>query len=267
MTAEAKKRIHNPVTGKYYEVRQKSSKYGKKGQIKGLWSSAKNRSWKERYFIQPKIWFIDTNIIAHWILGSGGIIKNLCFSNDLSEEFADAYIRRYKPAINLIDEIFLKRKPDFKDEFYFTSLASNELFSAIRDEIRSIIFFKNGIPISGWRDSRNNPEIPEEIYLETYRITLESFDVLFKNHGITIIPEVSPWDEDQYWSILSSILFLVNNSKTQDSTILTTAILNCADYFITLDSPLIKSAKKMMFDNYKLKLLNPTEGLQELKKR
>lgn len=34
----AKKRIFNPVTGHYYEIRQKSSKHGKKGQIKGLWS-------------------------------------------------------------------------------------------------------------------------------------------------------------------------------------------------------------------------------------
>ncbi|MDG6249754.1 hypothetical protein [Methanocalculus sp.] len=43
MTAEAKKRIYNPVTGKYYEVRQRSSKYGQKGQITGLWSSSTKR--------------------------------------------------------------------------------------------------------------------------------------------------------------------------------------------------------------------------------
>lgn len=35
------KRIHNPVTGKYYEIRQRSSKNGDAGQIKGLWSSKK----------------------------------------------------------------------------------------------------------------------------------------------------------------------------------------------------------------------------------
>jgi hypothetical protein len=38
----AKKRIYNPVTGHYYEIRQKSSKYGQKGQIKGLWSQRRN---------------------------------------------------------------------------------------------------------------------------------------------------------------------------------------------------------------------------------
>jgi hypothetical protein len=39
MAEEVRKRIYNPVTEKYYEIRQRSSKTGKKGQIKGLWSS------------------------------------------------------------------------------------------------------------------------------------------------------------------------------------------------------------------------------------
>ncbi|WP_301676332.1 hypothetical protein [Methanoculleus methanifontis] len=37
--AMAKKRIYNPVTGKYYELRQRSSVNGEAGQIKGLWNS------------------------------------------------------------------------------------------------------------------------------------------------------------------------------------------------------------------------------------
>lgn len=35
------KRIHNPVTGKYYELRQRSSVNGEAGQIKGLWRPKK----------------------------------------------------------------------------------------------------------------------------------------------------------------------------------------------------------------------------------
>jgi len=41
-----KKRIHNPVTGKYYEIRQKSSKHGKAGEIKGLWKPKKSKKKK-----------------------------------------------------------------------------------------------------------------------------------------------------------------------------------------------------------------------------
>jgi len=40
------RRIYNPVTGKYYEIRQRSSKYGTAGQIKGLWSSKREKSSK-----------------------------------------------------------------------------------------------------------------------------------------------------------------------------------------------------------------------------
>jgi len=38
-----KKRIYNPLTGKYYEIRQRDSAYGVAGQIKGLWSSKKKK--------------------------------------------------------------------------------------------------------------------------------------------------------------------------------------------------------------------------------
>lgn len=42
MTGKKKpRRIYNPVTGKYYEVRQKTTTEGRRGQIKGLWSSKK----------------------------------------------------------------------------------------------------------------------------------------------------------------------------------------------------------------------------------
>lgn len=34
---QPKKRVYNPRTGKYYEIRQRTVKGGKKGQIKGLW--------------------------------------------------------------------------------------------------------------------------------------------------------------------------------------------------------------------------------------
>jgi len=44
MADKPKKRIHNPVTGKYYEVRQRTTKSGKAGQIKGLWSRKKKQN-------------------------------------------------------------------------------------------------------------------------------------------------------------------------------------------------------------------------------
>jgi hypothetical protein len=42
------KRIKNPVTGKYYEIRQRTTSNGTKGQIKGLWKQPKTRKEKEK---------------------------------------------------------------------------------------------------------------------------------------------------------------------------------------------------------------------------
>lgn len=110
------------------------------------------------------------------------------------------------------------------------------------------------------------PRDTVEHYEAMYELALQAFDTLFENHGIIIIPEVSLWDNPNYWSIFSSILFLIRVSKTQDATLLTTAIINRADYFVTLDTPLIRSAKKRMEVEYGLHLINPTEGLQILQK-
>lgn len=41
-----KKRIYNPVTGKYYELRQRTTKSGRTGQIKGLWHPPKKKKKK-----------------------------------------------------------------------------------------------------------------------------------------------------------------------------------------------------------------------------
>lgn len=35
----AQKRIHNPATGKYYSIRQRTTSTGKKGQISGVYKS------------------------------------------------------------------------------------------------------------------------------------------------------------------------------------------------------------------------------------
>ena len=42
-----RKRIKNPVSGKYYSVRQRSTSSGNKGQIKGLWKPPKKEKKKK----------------------------------------------------------------------------------------------------------------------------------------------------------------------------------------------------------------------------
>jgi hypothetical protein len=45
---EARKRIHNPTTGRYYQIRQRSSSKGERGTIMGTWSPPKDNERKKR---------------------------------------------------------------------------------------------------------------------------------------------------------------------------------------------------------------------------
>lgn len=217
---------------------------------------------------QNNVWFIDANILAHWVLGKGGVLGFLIDKFRLTNEFFDIYSKRYEESINFIDDLIISGGQNEKsDEFYVSHLAINDLFSGLKDELRSIILFKNGVPISKWRDSRNNPDIASDDYKAIYEITLKSFDILFGKKNIEYINELSQEDNPNYLSIYSSILFLIKDVKTQDSTLLTTAIINEADYFVTKDDVLIRSAKNLIKDTYGLELIKPTPALQILRRR
>ena len=43
MAKRPKKRIRNPKTRSYYEIRRRTTKYGRKGQIKGKWKPPKKK--------------------------------------------------------------------------------------------------------------------------------------------------------------------------------------------------------------------------------
>ena len=44
-----KKRIHNPSTGKYYAIRQKTTSKGKRGQIMGVFKNSIAKNIKKNY--------------------------------------------------------------------------------------------------------------------------------------------------------------------------------------------------------------------------
>ncbi len=164
-----------------------------------------------------------------------------------------------------IDSI-VKHGYNSNHEFFVSSLAINELFYAIKDELRSIILFNKGMPISRWRDARTNPDIPEKCFEAIHNQTLRSFDTLLGEGAIVYLPDCSAESDSEYWSIYASVLFLTKDAKTQDATLLTTAIINRADYFVTKDEPLIKAVKKKMMTDYQMELIKPVTASTILKK-
>jgi len=196
----------------------------------------------------------------------GKILEYLVNKSNLSKDFLDVYEKRYDDSINFIDKILNLDLVKNEQEFYVSSLVINELFSAVRDEIRSVLMFNNGVPISMWKDQRLNPDISEEDYQEIYQKVLSSFDMIFLTKKIIYIPEQSQIDGDSYWDIISSILFLIKQSRTLDATLLTTAILNKADYFVTKDQSLIKHEGKTIKEGYNLEIINTNRGNDILNK-
>jgi predicted nucleic acid-binding protein len=217
--------------------------------------------------MEKRIWFFDTNVLVNWVLGSGGLLKQLCDSFDISDNFFDIFYNRYKLSDAFVESIINSDKSTFpKDRFFVSLFALNELFSGIRSEINSILLFKDRVPLSRWKDSP--PTIPEGYEKFVYDETMKTFDVLFDKERITIIEDQDlkrAWD--QYLPIYCEILFLNKHIKTQDTTLLVTAILNKADFFITSDKWLIEDVSKSMLTKFNLSLKSPEEGSEILKNR
>ena len=175
--------------------------------------------------IPPQRWYIDTNVIAHWVLGKGGVLQLLCEQSSLPDQFFEIYSSRYEPSLTFVNTIIDKKNKRITDNFFVSHLAINELFSAIRDEMRSILLFNKGCPISMWRNPRYDPIIDSQDYKAVYEQTTKAFIPLFEDSVIELMVEQSP-DNPNYWDVYSSILFMVKEAKTHDATLLTSAILS-----------------------------------------
>ncbi len=111
-----------------------------------------------------------------------------------------------------------------------------------------------------WRNPRYDPIIDSQDYKAVYEQTTKAFIPLFEDSVIELMVEQSP-DNPNYWDVYSSILFMVKEAKTHDATLLTSAILDKADYFVTLDKSLIKNAKRLLNDEYHILLVHPKEAM------
>jgi predicted nucleic acid-binding protein len=213
-----------------------------------------------------RIWFVDTNVLANWVLGGAGLLKKFCDDFNFNDEFFHIFHERYKSSISLIELI---TSTDFEnDEFYIPFYSINELFSVLRDEARSIIHFKKALPLSRWNHYENIPELPQPCRELIYNETLSSFDLLFKNGRVFLFQDkYTPRTMKYYWENYARILFSNRYIQTQDTTLLLTAINNKADFFITLDTWLIRDAGDLLFDEFNLSLIDPENAIGILKNR
>ena len=210
----------------------------------------------------PKKWIVDTNILVHWLMASQ-IMQFSITQFRLATEFLDIYKNRYEKSINFVNEVL--ETPKDEHDFVVVELSLNELFSGVKDEVRSILLFVKGVPISRWTSKRETQEVkfPKDLSKKIYELTSLGLDTLFASNKIGIIPATSPSDEEDYLEVYSSLVFLHPELKTQDAILVTTGIFEKANYFVTGDRDLISIGKELV-EQYSMKVVRPQRASQIL---
>jgi predicted nucleic acid-binding protein len=181
----------------------------------------------------------------------------------LAQEFGDVYRNRYIESCEFVDKAL--ELPSNNQQFLVTELSLTEAFSGIREEVRSIIMFTQGIPISRWAYKRETKEVsfPQELSRKLYELTSKGFDALFERK-IEIMPVTTPSDTADYFDFYSSLVFLYPMLRTQDAILITTAIFQKATHFVTMDKDLIVLGKELK-KVHPLEVLKPREALKLFK--
>ncbi len=207
-------------------------------------------------------WLIDTNVIVHWLM-TNKVMEFVTQEFHLAQEFGDVYRNRYKESCDFIDRAL--ELSDNNQQLLVTELSLSEVFSGIRDEVRSIIMFTKGIPISRWSYKRETKEVsfPQELSRKLYELASKGFDTLFERK-IEIISTTTPSDTADYFDIYSSLVFLYPTLRTQDAILVITAILQKAAYFVTMDGDLLNLGKELR-ERYHLEVIRPRRALQLIK--
>lgn len=182
----------------------------------------------------------------------------------LSQEFSNVYKNRYSESCDFVNKVL--ELPQNDDEFLITELSVSELFSGLRDEVRTVILFVNGVPISRWAYKRETKEaqFTDRLSESIHELALKGFDTLFRSQKIRIVETTVPSHEPDYLEVYSSLVFLNPELRTQDAILITTAIFERANRFVTMDKVLINLGKELEA-RYSLEVLRPATALQTVK--
>ncbi len=193
---------------------------------------------------RPARWCIDTNTLVPWLITESAVLDLLIKKDGIPKDFRDIYLNRHKNSIDFIRRIIDLKSRGYSGEFYVSYLAMNEVYSAVRDEIRSIRLFRNGTPLSRWAEEKNNINLPSDTMETIYRDIEKQFDILFGNDTILPLSDEPEETGDNFSEIVASLIFSFNRVKTQDAILLTTAISVRSNYFVTFDKRLIVETAK-----------------------
>lgn len=194
--------------------------------------------------------FLDANVIADWIL-----VKKRRTSIDLEED--SVLSERYRNlgfSYNLIE-----RLQSLKLEKYTSQLAIGEIFSVIYDDAINLKLYMKGFPTVTWNrlGIREKEKLNEEEAYGIYKGIMERFDELFL--FVEILDDVFDLE-------ILSHLVLIRGIRTHDAILLTTAIFNEIDYFVTRDERLARKMRGSK-NQFGLSILSPKTLLREISQK
>jgi len=213
------------------------------------------------------LWCIDTNVLASWILVDGGLLDYFLKSARVPENYVELYRKKYAGDISFINKIIKSKNEDSlsEQEFYIPFLATNEVFSALKDEILCLRLFEKGEPVSTWPRNKAFLSLNEGEDRVIFEIVMRKLDELLES-GVSIIDDCGNLQHNVFWDVFASLLLQSKNTRTQDVMLLTTSVVNSVDYFVTRDERLIQAIHKQMMEAYDLELLNPSSAYLKLKR-
>lgn len=205
--------------------------------------------------------FLDTNVIVQYI-----IFNQLLNRKESIEKGTPSY-QRYEMAHKLVAKIIEFKSDDVL--FFISLLIRAEFYYALLEEYKCREMYKGGIPLSSWHINKGKIKLKNE-HKGDINTAISKFEL--KN-----IADASDKEKKKIWSSwdiynypLISALAYGYDIKSHDSILISTAIFNQCDYFITLDQRLRDKFKEHKYtitvNKQKIKFISPDESFEIINK-
>lgn len=193
--------------------------------------------------------FIDSNILANFII-LNSIIKTKKI-NVMSTKYS-----RFKESYNLVKKILLIKN----NKFFFNSILSRtELYCAVLDEYKIRKLFLEGVPLSTWQRMKNDIFISKEEINDIKKAVSTFIEENLSQEGSdrekgAIESLLDPYD----FNHIADLVFN-NGLRTHDAILISTAVNNGLNFFVTSDSSIKNKIKG-------IEVIKPKTALEKIKK-
>ena len=173
--------------------------------------------------------FLDSNIIANWIL-----IGDIFSANpelDKNDKILNQRFRNLSYSYALVEALLKSDEYEVKT----SDLALGEVFHVIHNELLSLKMYRLGIPLTLWTKLRGKHDLNEEEQ-SSVREIINKYIRRLRRKIIKVDDRV---DDEIYPKLV-----LGYKLRTHDALLLTTAVLERCSWFITNDVEIIELNKR-----------------------